>query len=321
MSRLKDRLDEELEQLRAVSCAALPERLPPSWRLDKAESTRNCLKYRRGRGEIILVTHGGRGWWDPGSSTARGDIFNLVRHLQPGLTFWQVRTLLRAFVGIVPSYPAHEPSRERQAPSVPVIERWAKRRPMWRGSPAWEYLTGTRRLPSVVVTAAIRHKALREGPHASAWFAHRDHASRLTGIEIRGPEYRGFSSGGAKTLFRLPGAVPDSRVPVTRLAVTEAPIDAMSLAAVERLRPDTVYLGTAGGMGPHTLEALEQLLQALASNPAACAVAAFDADLQGERYAACLSAMAAKSGVATERLIPPEPWRDWNQVLTRNADA
>lgn len=313
--------DAELEQLRAVSCSALLERLPPPWQLDKAESTRNCLKYRRGKGEIILVTHEGRGWWDPGSTTARGDVFGLVQHLQPGANFGQVCKLLREFVGVSPRYPTHERTRERQAPSVPVFERWAKRRSMWRGSPAWTYLTAIRRLPSVVVTAAIRREQVKEGPHASAWFAHRDHEGRLTGIEIRGPDYRGFSAGGKKTLFRLPGAPIGSRLPVTRLAVTEAPIDAMSLSAVERLRADTLYLGTAGGMGPHTLEALDQLLRAIAGHPSALAVAAFDADSQGERYAGFLAEMAAKAGVPSERLTPPEGWNDWNQVLTRRADA
>ena len=313
--------DGELEELRAVSCSALLERLPPPWQLDKAESTRNCLKYRRGKGEIILVTHEGRGWWDPGSTTARGDVFSLVQHLQPGTNFGQVRKLLRELVGISPSYPVHERTREREAPSVPVHERWAKRRPVWRGSPAWTYLTGVRRLPSVVVTAAIRRGQVREGPHASAWFAHRDHRGRLTGIEIRGPDYRGFSAGGDKTLFRLPGAPIGSRLPVTRLAVTEAPIDAMSLAAIERLGTDTLYVSTAGGMGPHTLEALDQLLHAIAGHPRALAVAAFDADPQGERYAGSLAEMAAKAGVPSERLTPPEGWNDWNQVLTRRADA
>ncbi len=77
--------DAELDELRAgVSCAVLLERHPPPWQLDKGESTRRCLKYRRGEGEIILVTHEGRGWWDPGS-TAKGDVFSLVQHLEPGL--------------------------------------------------------------------------------------------------------------------------------------------------------------------------------------------------------------------------------------------
>ena len=150
--------DGELDELRAVSCSALLERLPPPWQLDKAESTRNCLKYRRGKGEIILVTHEGRGWWDPGSTTARGDVFSLVQHLQPGTNFGQVRKQLREFVGISPSYPVHERIREREVPPVPVHERWAKRLAMGRGSQAWTYLTEVRRLPSVVVTAAIRRE-------------------------------------------------------------------------------------------------------------------------------------------------------------------
>ena len=79
--------DAELDELRAgVSCAVLLERHPPPWQLDKRESTRRCLKYRRGEGEIILVTHEGRGWWDPGS-TAKGDVFSLVARTN-GTTFW-----------------------------------------------------------------------------------------------------------------------------------------------------------------------------------------------------------------------------------------
>ena len=73
--------------------------------------------------------------------------------------------------------------------------------------------------------------AVREGPRGSAWFAHRDGAGRLTGIEMRGSDYRNFSAGGDKTLFRLPGG-PGR---LTRVAVCEAAIDALSLAAIERV--------------------------------------------------------------------------------------
>ena len=100
--------DEELQRLReGVNCAALLERLPPPWRLDKAESTRDCLKYRRGQGEIIIVNHGGHGWWDAGS-TAKGDVFGLVQHLRPDLNFGHARKLLREMVGLQPSFPEYE---------------------------------------------------------------------------------------------------------------------------------------------------------------------------------------------------------------------
>ncbi len=230
--------DAELESLRAgVSCAVLLERLPPPWQLDQRESTRRCLKYRRGAGEVLIVNHDGRGWWDP-MSRAKGDVFTLAQHLDPGLNFGQVRRLLRPFVGLSPAYPALPRRRERQAPPVPVAQRWARRAPVRSGSPAWDYLTRTRALPEAVVLAAIQAGVLREGPHASAWFAHLDHAGRLSGIEMRGPAWRGFSPNGTKTLFRLPGGVPASTGAgrPTRLAVTEAPIEAMSLAVLEGLR-------------------------------------------------------------------------------------
>ena len=48
--------DREQEQIKAeVSCAVLLEQLQPGWTLDRRESTRCCLKYRRGPGCILIV--------------------------------------------------------------------------------------------------------------------------------------------------------------------------------------------------------------------------------------------------------------------------
>ncbi|MDT8873291.1 DUF3991 domain-containing protein [Komagataeibacter rhaeticus] len=44
--------------------------------------------------------------------------------------------------------------------------------------------------------------ALKEGPHGTAWFGHRDADGQFTGMEMRGPDYKGFSTGGVgKRLF------------------------------------------------------------------------------------------------------------------------
>ena len=312
--------DGELEQMRAgVSCAVLLEQHPPPWQLDQRESTRNCLKYRRAEGEVLLVTHGGRGWWDPGS-TAKGDVFGLVQHLNPGLNFGGVRKVLRPFIGLSPSYPAHERRvGAKQQPVVPFATRWERRPVPVEGSPVWRYLTQARGLPASVVTAAIDAGALREGPYASAWFGHRDHGGQLTGIEMRGPDYRGFSPGGDKTLFRLPplGWHLSADALLPRLVVAEAPIDAMSVAAVEQLRADTLYVATAGGMGPATLQALELQLGDLAAVADAVLVAATDADKAGAGYAARLGAMAQAAGVRFERLPPPGGVKDWNDFVTQ----
>jgi hypothetical protein len=85
--------DDELALFRtSISCAALLEGLPPPWRLDRKQSTRRALKYRRGAGEVLIVNHNEKGWWDP-HSTAKGDVFDLVKHLEPDRNFGQVLTL------------------------------------------------------------------------------------------------------------------------------------------------------------------------------------------------------------------------------------
>jgi hypothetical protein len=114
-------------------------------------------------------------------------------------------------------------------------------------------------------------------------------------------------------LFCLRGGVETA----WRLAVTEAPIDAMSLAAIERMRANTLYLATAGGMGPGTILALEQQLRALASRPDAVLMAATDADPAGENYAMRLAGMAAAASIRCERLRPFGGVKDWNDSIKK----
>jgi hypothetical protein len=64
----------DLEDLRdKVSCSAVLE--TDGWKLDAKESSKRAVKYRRGEGEIVIVTHGGKGWFDP-MSDAKGDVFS-----------------------------------------------------------------------------------------------------------------------------------------------------------------------------------------------------------------------------------------------------
>ena len=100
-----------------------------------------------------------------------------------------------------------------------------------------------------------------------------------------------------------------------RLAVTEAPIDALSLAAIEGLRPDTLYVATGGGMGPGTIHAIECLLADRANLSDALLVSATDANKAGDRYATQHAAMAAAAGNPFARL-KPTLGEDWNDVLT-----
>ncbi|MDQ2802766.1 MAG: DUF3991 and toprim domain-containing protein, partial [Pseudomonadota bacterium] len=245
----------------------------------------------------------------------------IVQFLDLSLNLGQVRKVLRPYVGLSPSFLPSPRRTRKDRPVVPLQELWRRRPKPRPGSPCWRYLTEQRALPAFVVNTAIIADALREGPYGSAWFAHRDHTGLLRGIEMRGPNYRGFSAGGNKTLFRLQGISGLDRPVVARLVVAEAPIDAMSVAAIEHLRADTLYVATAGGMGPETIVALELRLRDVATVSDAVVAAATDADKAGAGYAARLVEMAQAAGVRFERLLPPEGLNDWNDVLQKQGTA
>ena len=165
----------EVEELRAgVNCATVLEKAVPPWLLDRKESSKRCLKYRRGPGEIVIVTHGGAGWWDP-NSDAKGDVFELVQHLEPSLNFGAVRKVLRPLAGIRPDFTPDERSQDKRDPTIPVAQRWTQRPRLRPCSDTWRYLA-SRGLPDEVLIATGCFDVAREGPHGSAWFAHRDSA-------------------------------------------------------------------------------------------------------------------------------------------------
>jgi hypothetical protein len=309
--------DPEIDQLKqSVSIATLLERSAGGWRVDKSDSTRNAVKYRRGPGEIIIVNHQGQGWFDP-SSDQKGDVFSLAQHLNPEMSFGDARKLLRSLAGIAPSYPAFEGKPSEDKPEIPVADRWARRSNLQEGTPAWRYLAEQRGLDAEVLSAASRQGALKQGPYGSAWFPHRDQDGGVVGIEGRGPEYKGFSKGGDKTLFRFaPGGDPP-----TRIAVAESAIEALSLAQIEKaknggeFRRDTLYVATSGGIGPHTVEALHAELKTLPKSTDSRMTIATNNDSPGERLAQRLVEIARETGVPASRLRPMAPINDWNEQV------
>jgi hypothetical protein len=142
---------------------------------------------------------------------------------------------------------------------------------------------------------------VREGQAGSAWFTHFDDTGAVSHVDVRGPTYKGSLTGGAKSLFclQLAGA------PRRRLVVAEAAIDALSVAAIESLRADTLYTATGGGMGPGTIAALEALLARIATLPGALFCSATDANGAGDRFTQRHHALAEQFGVPFERLRPP----------------
>jgi hypothetical protein len=290
---------EEIEHLKErVSCAAVLEKA--GFAIDVKESTRRAVKHRRGNA-IVIVIHAGRGWFDP-TSDAKGDVFSLIQRLD-GVTFGEALVRAAGLIGFVPAEPVWtRPQRDRDS-NLSIALRWQNRRNPWPGSATWRYLRDERCLPEAVLHDAICQSRLREGPHGSMWAAHVDAEGIVTGWEERGPEWRGFSTGGAKMLFRL------GRADALRLCATEAAIDAMSLAAFEGLREGSLYLSTGGGWSPAT----EAALRVLAARSGVQLVAATDANAQGEVFAGRIRAIADEADCDWFRLRPPA--EDWNEAL------
>jgi hypothetical protein len=290
---------EEIERLReTVGCQAVLENA--GFALDVKESTKRAMKYRRG-GEIIIVTHAGRGWFDP-LSDGKGDVFGLMIALE-GCDFFEGCHRIADLSGFQLSNTLWLQGDGGHKSLRSIAEDWADRRAPWPSSATWRYLRWDRSLPAFVIRAAINRNLLREGPYGSMWAAHTDDGGAISGWEGRGPEWRGFATGGSKILFRL----GDGRA--NRLCVTEAAIDAMSLVAIEGMREGTLYLSTGGGWAPATAAALQRL----AAAPDTQLVAATDGNSQGDAFADRLRALSEDVGCAWLRLRPPAD--DWNEVL------
>ena len=301
-SREKSMERQKVEELKnRVPCAAVLEKA--GFAVDPKESTRRAIKYRRDN-DIIIVIHAGKGWFDP-LSDAKGDVYGLVAHLNGG-GFNTCLDRVAELVGFVPIEPAWPRLAERKDSDLLVTERWRRRCRPWRGSATWRYLRDVRHLSEAIIQATIRQDRLREGPWGSMWAAHTNDVNGVVGWEERGPEWRGFATGGAKVMFRLGGH------DAVRICVAEAAIDAMSLATIEHLRPDTLFLSTGGGWAPST----EAAIRTLAAREGTLLVAATDNNPQGEVYAGRLMAIALEAGCGFERLRPLAG--DWNEELSRN---
>lgn len=290
--------DQELDELRArVDCRAVLEQA--GWQLDQAESTSNAAKFRDGS-NIVIVTHDGRGWFDP-LNDARGDVIALAQHLWGG-SIGHARKALRPIAGITPTL---TPSFRKKAPPAPLdaARVWTEARRPLPGSQGWTYLADRRRLPPATIERANTADVLREGIHGTVWSLHRDAQAAPCGWEMRGPLYKGFAKGGDKALFWL--GEPASAV---RFAVAESAIDALSLATIEQWSEGTLYLSTGGGFGTLTAQALRSMMR-----PGVRIVAATDRGRGGELLADRLHALAEGAGAGFGRLRPHA--KDWNEQL------
>lgn len=290
-----------------VSCESFLAR--QGFALVRAASTPTTKKFKRGE-DVVVTVRGGLGWFSPlvGGKEGRGDVIDLAEHLLQ-LDFKGALRELSAVAGLPDVLPSkHTPRPDDAEPTIDAPRIWRSRRAPWVGSEGWRYLSGTRRLSEQVLLQAVRAGVLREGIHGTVHGLHRDAAGAPCGWEMRGPNYKQFVKHGRKGLFLFaPSPAP------TRLAVTEAFIDALSMADIENLRRDSAWASVDGGFGHRTEEALRAWLDQAAADT--LVVVATDADKGGDLLGDRVAAIAAEMQRPWQRLLPPDGHNDWNLAL------
>ena len=180
-----------------------------------------------------------------------------------------------------------------------------------------EYLVETRKLPVVLVDRLHERGLIFADDHQNAVFLrHQLQAQTWSRGEVIGASLRG-TWGEANHFHGLaPGSARDQgwfwigtgQGPVQRVLLVESPIDAMSLAVLDRAQrgPEgvSIYLSTDGSGGVQT-EALKMVLR-----NGGLVAAAFDADVAGE----LMAWRVAQQVPGIERLTPNQG-KDWNEVL------
>jgi hypothetical protein len=205
---------------------------------------------------------------------------------------------------------AHAEEREPRSLEMPAANegRWDAVR---------EYLVETRKLPAVLVDRLHERGLVFADDHQNAVFVRHSLTNNtwvrgeVTGASLRGTwgednHYHGLAPGSARDKGWF--WIGTGNGPVRRVLLTESPIDAMSLALLDkerRVQPGvTIYLSTDGS-GGFPIEGLKFILK-----NGGLVMAAFDADQAGELMAWRL----AQQLPGIERLTPNQS-KDWNERL------
>lgn len=190
-----------------------------------------------------------------------------------------------------------EPVREF-VPPVPEPNKWQFVK---------QYLTRDRKLPSALVDKLHEQGLIYADENQNAVFIRRSiDEMKITGASLRGTtgsdnKFKGLAKGSRRSdgwfYFEQGEQSSDS---IRRVVLVESPIDAMSLAVLERTDSvKTLYLSTDGA-GQIPTEYLQEAKEV---------VIAFDGDLAGKEMAQRIKAQLPKALVKKPKAI------DWNEEL------
>lgn len=278
--------------------------------IDQSESSRTSTIMRRGpqkSGEKIGVAIDKDGHWvysDLRNDGKGGSIIDFVQHTQ-GLNLGQVRKELRSAAGIINEIPiAERPKRpERSTASRQDVQHaYIKAQPT-NGRHA--YLQNQRGIDAEILQDPRFSSMVKVDNRGNAIFPHYDQKG-LSGYEIRGDGYKGFSKHGEKSIWCSTNVKTAKEV-----IFVESAINALSHA---QLHPhlNAGYISIGGQMSPHQRE-LVAYAMARVHERGATIVLATDRDEAGEAHAQALRDLApAAANLYREA---PQQAGDWNELL------
>jgi hypothetical protein len=283
------------------------------YQLDRRNSWRGSAVMRHPAShDKIIIKLGTDGHWQFYSvrdDRDNGTIIDFVQFRQ-GLSLGAVREELRPWLNQSCSpVPAFAPLHRTEKDLMKVDAAFARMRDATDGHP---YLERGRALSASIITQDRFAGRIRIDRRGNAVFPHFD-GNGLSGYEVRNVNFKGFSSGGEKSLW-LSNETPDDRC----LVFCESAIDALSHA---ELFPDdrTRYASIAGKLNPQQAE----LIRAAAARMphGSEIVAAMDSDEEGRKLTAIVRKAVELTGRTDLQFRVQEPvgYKDFNDQLRGKA--
>jgi excisionase family DNA binding protein len=276
--------------------------------LEKRESWRGSAVMRHPNGDKIIIKRneadGHFVYFSVRDDGDNGSIIDFAgRRLR--LNLGAIRKELRPWVGGSPvKVPVFPPLRPVSRDRMRVEREYAKMRDARRHP----YLENERALPASLLELPRFVGCIRIDSRGNACFPHRD-LDGISGFEIRNTNYKGFSSGGTKSIW-MSNPFPDD----DRIVLCESAIDALSYAM---LFPDdhTRYGSIGGKPNPVQPELVRSSVARMP--PKSKIVAAMDADETGGELAEMVRQAVLLSGRDDLAFVFQEPAgaKDWNDVL------
>ena len=280
------------------------------YRRDRHESSRASRVLRHpGTDDKIIVRRDTDGHWIYFSVRDDRDNGTIVEFVQGRATRGSLRAVrkeLRSWLGTPRPEPDWLPPGAPARDLSLVAQRFARA----RVSETCGYLRGR----------GIHRETLCDPRFAGTWrldgrgnalFAHRDDVGELTGFEIKGGLFTGFSPGGTKSAWQS-SALETDRF----LVIAESAIDALSY---HELHPDRArlsrYLSTAGTPGTRQMAMLDRMFGKLPHGTTV--VAAVDNDNAGTKLAKRIAEHVRGLGHLGFERHSPDADKDWNDVLQR----